>query len=78
MVLRGKLNGAKPDTEAMDVGHCKMAHMVGERSTPQGRSTGKTAGAGRSENAGMSSVKYVRTVFAVSLRFPTPGQSASG
>jgi hypothetical protein len=33
---------------------------------------------GRSENAGMSSVKHVRTVFAESLRFPTPGQSASG
>ena len=26
----------------------------------------------------MSSVKHVRTVFAVNLRFPTPGQSASG
>jgi hypothetical protein len=33
---------------------------------------------GRSENAGMSSVKHVRTVFAVCLRFPTEGQSASG
>ena len=44
----------------------------------QGRSTVKTAGAGRSENADMSSVKHVRTVFAVSLRFPTPGHSASG
>jgi hypothetical protein len=26
----------------------------------------------------MSSVKHVRTVFAVSLRFPTEGHSASG
>ena len=26
----------------------------------------------------MSSVKHVRTVFAVNLRFPTPGHSASG
>ena len=40
--------------------------------------TGRSRGAGRSENAGMSSVKHVRTVFTVSLRFPTPGHSASG
>ena len=31
-----------------------------------------------SEDAGMSSEKHVRTMFAVSLRFPTQGQSASG
>ena len=31
-----------------------------------------------SENAGMSSVKYVRTIFPECLRFPTEGQSASG
>ena len=36
------------------------------------------AGADTSENADMSSVNHVRTVIAVSLRFPTQGQSASG
>ena len=40
--------------------------------------TVRSGGACRSENAGMSSEKHVRTVFAVSLRFPTEGQSASG
>ena len=44
----------------------------------QGRSTGRTAGDDRRENAGMSSEKHVRTMFAESLRFPTAGQSASG
>ncbi len=119
MVLRGKFNGAKPGTEAMECSYqlsavsaqrfkgtrsarasrCTFPGREGDRSGPGqaeggklkadsylgrgafallGRSTGKTAGAERSENAGMSSDKYVRTVFAVSLRFPTPGQSASG
>ena len=32
----------------------------------------------RSENAGMSSEKYVRTIFTESPRIPTEGQSASG
>ena len=36
------------------------------------------AGATTSENAGMSSEKRVKTSFAVSLRVPTQGQSASG
>ena len=36
--------------------------------------TGQSA----SEDAGMSSEKCVRTTFAVSLRVPTQGQSASG
>jgi hypothetical protein len=35
--------------------------------------TVRTGGAGRSENAGMSSEKHVRNMFAVSLRFPTEG-----
>ena len=35
-------------------------------------------GRATSEDAGMSSVKSVRTTFAVSLRVPTQGQSASG
>ncbi len=36
------------------------------------------AGRAGSEDAGISSEKCVRTTFAVSLRFPTQGQSASG
>jgi hypothetical protein len=36
------------------------------------------AGRTGSEDAGMSSEKCVRTTFAVSLRVPTQGQSASG
>jgi hypothetical protein len=36
------------------------------------------AGLSTSEDAGISSEKSVRTGFAVSLRFPTQGQSASG
>jgi hypothetical protein len=36
------------------------------------------AGLFTSEDAGMSSEKPVRTRFAVSLRVPTQGQSASG
>ena len=35
-------------------------------------------GLSASEDAGMSSEKHVRTMFAVSLRVPTQGQSASG
>ncbi len=75
MVLRGKLNGAKQVTEAMGL----IFGSIGRGAfCPQGRPTVRTAGADRSENAGMSSEKHVRTVFAVSLRFPTAGQSASG
>jgi hypothetical protein len=40
--------------------------------------TGRSSGGHASENAGMSSEKYVRTVFAESPRVPTEGQSASG
>ena len=40
--------------------------------------TGRSRGLYRSENAGMSSEKYVRTIFTESPRFPTEGQSASG
>ena len=39
---------------------------------------GTSVGANGSENAGMSSEKDVRTIFAKNLRFPTEGQSASG
>ena len=52
--------------------------MVGERSVGETRMTGRTSVADRSENAGMSSEKHVRTMFPVNLRFPTEGQSASG
>ena len=38
----------------------------------------RDVGLSTSEDAGMSSDKHVRTMFAVSLRFPTQGQSASG
>ncbi len=40
--------------------------------------TASQAGRATSEDAGMSSEKHVRTMFAVSLRVPTQGQSASG
>ena len=52
--------------------------MVGERSVGGEGGLARTAGAYRSANAGMSSEKYVRTIFAENLRFPTEGQSASG
>ena len=52
--------------------------MVGERSVGDTSVTVRRRAAYRSENAGMSSVKYVRTIFPESLRFPTEGQSASG
>ena len=75
MILRGKLNGAKLDTEAMG----SVLGLSGRGAfCQQGRSTVRTAGAGRSENAGMSSVKHVRTMFVENPRFPTSSQSASG
>ena len=52
--------------------------VVGER---RGRDEGgavSVVGRPTSEDAGMSSEKHVRTMFAVSLRVPTQGQSASG
>ncbi len=53
---------------------------LGGRGAFQGRrrQTGRFVGAPGSENAGMSSVKHVRTMFAEDLRFPTEGQSTSG
>ena len=70
------VTGLKHPTEAWDERHLLL--VVGERSGSSEGPPTRRAGAARSENAGMSSVKYVRTVFAVSLRFPTEGQSASG
>jgi hypothetical protein len=52
--------------------------VVGERSVGDTRMTERTFVAYRSENAGMSSVKHVRNMFPVNLRFPTEGLSASG
>ena len=52
--------------------------MVGERrGWDEGRAV-SVVGLPTSEDAGMSSEKHVRTMFAVSLRVPTQGQSASG
>ena len=54
MTLRGKLNGAKRSTEAMGL----VARQDGRGAFRQRRrSTVRTAGAGGSENAGMSSVQ---------------------
>ena len=68
------VTGLKPVTEARD----GRKTVVGERSGSEEARSARACGATRSENAGMSSVKHVRTMFAVSLRFPTEGQSASG
>ena len=71
------VTGLKHHTEAADC--VNFVHtVVGERSVGDTRLTVRTAVAYRSENAGMSSEKHVRTMFAESLRFPTEGQSASG
>ena len=70
------LTGLKPATEA--AGCIQEYVLVGERSVRDTRRTERSVAAYRSENAGMSSEKHVRTMFAVSLRFPTEGQSASG
>ena len=53
MALRGKCNGAKLDTEALDVRN----HVVGERSVGGEAVTVRHGGAYRSENAGISSEK---------------------
>ena len=51
---------------------------VGERRGWDEGSAVSVVGLTTSEDAGMSSEKGVRTSFAVSLRVPTQGQSASG
>ncbi len=70
--------GLKPATETGDSDQPRLMGVVGERSVGGEGRLARSAGAGRSANAGMSSEKYVRTMFAESLRFPTEGQSASG
>ena len=52
--------------------------MVGERRGWEEGTATSGVGLPTSEDAGMSSEKHVRTMFAVSLRVPTQGQSASG
>ena len=73
MVLRGKFTGAKHCTETMAV-----ICWVGERSIQRRRYTVRSAGAYRSENAGVSSEKYVRIIFTDRPRFPGEGSSALG
>ena len=71
MTLRRKFNGAKSYTEAWD------AARSGRRASCKGRSqSGSAGGLYTSENAGMSSEKYVRIILAESLRFLEEGSSA--
>ena len=71
MTLRRKFNGAKLYTEAWD----DVSH--GRRAFCKGRSRSESGGGlYRSENAGMSSEKYVRIILAESLRFLEEGSSA--
>jgi len=75
LVERGcadNVTGLKHDTEAEDTKYGRGAFRQ------RRRRPGRGVGADGSENAGMSSEKHVRTMFAESLRFPTEGQSASG
>ena len=70
------VTGLKSRTEARD---CRVTTaVVGERSGSIEAVPVRRRGATRSENAGMSSEKHVRTMFAERLRVPTEGQSASG
>ena len=71
MTLRRKFNGAKSYTEAWD------SVRNGRRASNKGRSqSGSAGGLYSSENAGMSSAKYVRIILAESLRFLEEGSSA--
>ena len=64
------VTGLKHSTEATDP---SIARVVGERSVGDTKVIERTPAAYRSENAGMSSVKHVRNMFPVNLRFPTQG-----
>jgi hypothetical protein len=66
------VTGLKHSTEATDWQFFELL-MVGERSVRDTRITERISVAYRSENAGMSSVKHVRNMFPVNLRFPTEG-----
>ncbi len=73
MILRGKFNGAKMYTEAWA---CAERYR-GRGASYEGRShSGSDGGLHTSENAGMSSEKYVRIIMAESLRFLEEGSSA--
>ena len=75
MVLRGKYNGAKHETEAWAASLC----WRGRGASNTGRSqSGSTGGLYSSENAGMSSENYVRIIMAENLRFLGEGSSAQG
>ena len=65
------VTGLKHSTEATDLIH--LYGVVGERSVGETRVTERISVVYRSENAGMSSVKHVRNMFPVNLRFPTEG-----
>ena len=70
------VTGLKLTTEATGT---RTKYAPGRGASCDRRScTERSSGGHRSENAGMSSEKYVRTVFAESPRVPTEGQSASG
>ena len=73
MTLRRKFNGAKIYTEAWDW----YVNISGRGASYKGRShSGSDGGLYTSENAGMSSEKYVRIILAESLRFLEEGSSA--
>ena len=74
MILRGKCNGAKHITEALD---CLNDDGRGASNTGRSR-TVRSGGLYSSENAGMSSENYVRIIMAESLRFLEEGSSAPG
>ena len=75
MTLRRRCTGAKHITEVAD---SYFICGVGERSNQRGRSIVRTAGAFRSENAGMSSARWVRIPSTVCLRVPGEGSSSQG
>ena len=52
--------------------------LVGEHSIIGRRTTGRTSGRDRRENAGMSSENYVRIIMVENLRFLEEGSSAQG
>ena len=74
MILRGKCNGAKYTTEALD---CPCGSGRGASYTGRSRS-GSSGGLYTSENAGMSSENYVGIIMAENLRFPGEGSSSQG
>jgi hypothetical protein len=73
VTLRRKFNGAKSYTEAWD------SVRDGRRALNESGSQSESAGGSHSsENAGMSSEKYVRIILAESLRILEEGSSAPG